>query len=82
MADGWNVKRTVCCARCGSDIEFSLWKPADVTYQVMGVEGMRFDVFDVDGEGMLAEEEYEPIPLCNECYAALEKWLGIGDEDD
>ncbi len=77
MTDGWNVKRTVCCVRCGSDIEFSPWKPADVEHQVMAVEGMRFDVFDINGEGILTEEEYVPIPLCNECYAALEKWLGI-----
>ena len=39
-------------------------------------------MFDIDGEGILAEEEYEPIALCNECHAALEKWLGIGAEDD
>lgn len=82
MVSGWNVKKTVCCARCGADIEFGLWEQPGEGRQVLGVEGIRFDVFNLEGEGILTEDEHVPMPLCNECYASLEKWLETGAEDD
>lgn len=82
MSDGWNVKRSICCARCGADVEFGLCRPADSDHHVLVVEGMRFDMFDIDGEGILTEEEYEPKPLCSTCREDLEKWFEGESKND
>ena len=82
MTDEWKVKQTIRCARCGEEVEFKPFKVNDtpVPYLVQAVKGIKFGIFDTngeerDGEERITNKEYESEPLCNDCIAALKQWL-------
>lgn len=84
MIEEWNVKKTIRCAWCGADVEFKLYKEANtsVPYHFHAVKGVKFGIFDTDGDNRFTEEEFTPIPLCEDCCAALEKLFEYSDEPD
>ena len=81
MTDEWNVKKTIRCARCGEEVEFTPVK-AIAGRQEQGVKGIRIGMFNAIGANIFTNKKSVPSPLCDDCYAALEKWLKYSDTPD